>query len=103
MENTSKPVENVKEVNEFQKILNEDELLKKLDGLTQKTNAQIAIAIAKLAKGEAENPEELLKDIDEARRLVVTSIGWHHDIVMARYAKYVGDESETSAAKVRYW
>lgn len=103
MENTSKPVENVKEVNEFQKILNEDEMLKKLDELIAETNAHISMAIAALAKGEEENPEELVKLIDEARRTVVNCIGMHHDVVMARYAKFVNDDSPTSAAKNRYW
>ena len=103
MENTSKSVENVKEVNEFQKILNEDKTLKKLDELVQGTNAHITMAIAALAKGEEENPEELVKLIDEARREVVNCIGLHHDMVMALYAKYVGDDSETSALHNRYW
>jgi len=103
MENTSKPVENVKEVNEFQKILNEDTVLKKLDELISDTNTYISMAIAALAKGEEENPEELVKLIDEARRTVVNCIGMHHDMVMALYAKFVGDDSETSASHNRYW
>lgn len=103
MGDTSKTGKNIKEVNEFQKILNEDPILKKLDELISETNAHITMAIAALAKGEEENPEELLKLIDEARRTVVNCIGMHHDMVMALYAKYVGDDSPTSATKNRYW
>lgn len=103
MDNASKPVKNVKEVNEFQKLLNEDPILKKLDKLTSETNAHITMAIAALAKGEEENPEELVKLIDEARRTVINCIGMHHDMVMALYAKFVKDDSPTSATKNRYW
>lgn len=105
MDNTSKSVENVKEVNEFQKIINDDETIQKLDDLAKKLNIQIAIAMSALAKGEVkeEERETVLKQIDESRRLVVDCIGMHHDMVMALYAKYVGDDSETSALHNRYW
>ena len=103
MENASKPVENVREVNEFQKFLNDDPVLRQLDELITETNTYIAMAITALAKGEEENPEELAKLIDEARRTVVNCIGMHHDVVMARYAEFVKDESPTSATKNRYW
>ena len=104
-----------KEVNEFQKILNENEILRKLDGLVQEANLGIALAIESLATGVEKNPDgttkvldekekqELLKNINDGRRLVVDCIGMHHDVVMALYAGFVNDDSTTSAAKNRYW
>jgi len=102
MANTGK---NVKEVNEFQKMINEDKVIQQLDDLTKKLNVQIAIAMSALAKGEVKEGERdnVLKQIDESRRLVINCIGMHHDMVMALYAKYVGDNSETSALHNRYW
>jgi hypothetical protein len=57
MDNTSKPVENVKEVNEFQKMINEDKVIQQLDDLTKKLNIQISIAMSALAKGEVKEEE----------------------------------------------
>lgn len=114
MENIGKDCKK-KEVNEFQKILNENEILRKLDDLIKEANLGIALAIEALATGEEKNPDgtvkvldekekqELLKNINDCRRLVVDCIGMHHDIVMALYAGFVNDDSPTSASKNRYW
>lgn len=104
-----------KEVNEFQKILNENEILRKLDELVKEANFGITLAIEALATGVEKNPDgtvkvldenekqELLKNINEGRRLVVDCIGMHHDVVMALYAGFVNDDAPTSASKNRYW
>lgn len=104
-----------KEVNEFQKILNENELLRKLDESVKEANFGIALAIEALATGVEKKPDgtvkvldenekqELVKLINDARRLVVDCIGMHHDVVMALYAGFVNDDSATSASKNRYW
>lgn len=111
MESTSK----TKEVNEFQKILNENEIVHNLDEMIKEANFHITLAIEGLATGEEKLPDEtvkvlneddkqeLVKLINESRRLVVDCIGMHHDMVMALYANFVNDTSPTSAARNRYW
>ena len=106
MDNTSKPVENVKEVKKsFKEIIAEVETIKKLDELIKDANGVIASVQTEAIKSNStiEDPDALILQLAEAEKEVVKAMMMHHHMVMALYAKYVGDDSPESASKNLYW
>lgn len=101
--------DNLKEEKEvkktFKEILAEDETIKKLDELIKNANGKITAIQAEVinTNSTVEDPDGLILQLTEIEKEVVKAMMMHHHMVMALYAKYIGDESPESARKNLYW
>lgn len=106
MEEVRNDLKEEKEVKKsFKEIIAEDETIKKLDELIKDANGVIAKVQLDAIKTNStiEDPDSLIIQLGEAQKEVVKAMMIHHHMVMALYAKYIGDDSPESASKNLYW
>ena len=106
MEEVRSDLKEEKEVKKsFKEIIAEDETIKQLDELIKNANGVIARVQTEVIKTNStiEDPDNLILQLADAEKEVVKGMMMHHHLVMALYAKYVGDNSPESAGKNLYW
>ncbi len=107
MENTSSTSTKNKKVkeNEFQKILNDDKVIKTTDDYVKKSNELLMEGFESLAFGDGseEEKKKLISAIVETQKEIEKGFMMRHHYIMAQYAKFKNDESPESPAHNTYW